>query len=120
MSEADEDFYVYTDYVMIASTALEDLETYPAVYTYPRIVVLKYLGGYSDETGTHVAIPAELKECVVEVATRWLLQIDHDYRTGKNVQELDVGNYRVVMKSQDKMLDDIRRRLERFRCLRYK
>jgi hypothetical protein len=119
LTEADDDFYVYSEYVRIASSVLDDLETYPAPYTSRKIVELKYLGGYSDSTGTHVAIPAELKECVLEVATRWLLKIDHDYRTNRNADSITIGNYTASHKSDEKLLEDIRRRLERFRVMRY-
>jgi hypothetical protein len=119
LSESAEDFYVYSEYVRIAGSVLDELETYGTPYVYSKAVELKYLGGYSDSTGTHVAIPAELKECVLEVATRWLLKIDHDYRTNRNADHIEVGNYIAYQKNDERLLEDIRRRLERFRVMRY-
>ena len=115
LSESNEDFYVYPTYVQIARDVGDSLEQRdPYVpYPYPRYVAITYTGGFSATTGaTHVTIPHELREIVLEVAVRWLLRADQQYRVDKNVQHANVGGVLAIYKSDGELLADLYARLD--------
>ena len=112
LSVDDEDYYVYDNYIHIitAATALE--RRFPLART-PQIVEVVYVGGYSDSgEGTHIAIPAELKEIVLEIAVRWLLKIDEQYRLNKNASKVSIGKYTASFTSALEQMEDLKRRLD--------
>jgi len=121
----DDDYYVYDTYIHIvtAENALE--RRYPLVRT-PQVVEVVYVGGYSDSgTGTHKAIPHELKEIVLEVAVRWLLRIHEQYRMNRLASRVSIGEYTAVFPAFSEqatsgrtrtggIMEDLKRRLDHF------
>ena len=95
LDEDDEDFYVYTRYVAIPSSELKTLESYGRHKRTRKIVTLAYTGGYSDEVGDHTAIPAELKDIVLDVACRWVLKYDENYRRDYGATQVKIGEWSV-------------------------
>ena len=91
LSAANEDYYVYTNYVKLAQASEAGLEAqYPSIVL-PQEIVVSYTGGYSDTTGTHIAIPAELKRAVLKIACVWLMQAHEQWRTWKGAESMSAG-----------------------------
>jgi hypothetical protein len=115
LSESNEDFYVYETYVQLARSveaSLEQRDPY-GTHPWPRYVAVTYTGGFSDSsTGSHYAIPYELKEIVVEVACRWLLRAEQQYRIDKNVDSSVVGGVTAHYKPDMELLADLYARLD--------
>jgi len=74
-----------------------------------------YTGGYSDSgTGTHKAIPYELKEIVLEIAVRWLLRIHEQYRMNRLASSASIGEYSAKFASFADQMEDLKSRLDHF------
>jgi len=93
LSEADEDFYVYTNYIQLAEGREYDLVSRGPRCIYPQAIDLDYTGGYSDADGTHVAIPSALKTGVLRVACIALMQIHEEWREMKGAKKVTIGQY---------------------------
>ena len=117
LDATNDEYYVYTDYIRIAGTVAYDLEAYEPVGEPRQVVKITYVGGYSDDSGTHIAIPSELKEIILEIACRWLLRIDEQYRLNKNISSVSIGEYQAKFQSDRELLADLNRRLEKFKVL---
>lgn len=113
LSESNDEFYVYDNRVRLAKAQEYGLEIHDPYIGIPRGLEVSYTGGYSDADGTHEAIPGELKEIVLEIASRWLLKIDEKYRTDKNVSEVTIGEYSATFLDPDKDMPDLMDRLRR-------
>lgn len=111
------EYYVYSDYIRITGSFIYPLEAYQPVGEPRQAVKITYTGGYSDDSGTHIAIPSELKEIILEIACRWLLRIDEQYRLNKNVSRVSIGEYQAAFQGDIELLADLNRRLEKFRVL---
>ena len=110
----DDDYYVYDNYIHIvtAENALE--RRYPLVRT-SQVFEVVYVGGYSDSgTGTHKAIPYELKEIVLEIAVRWLLRIHEQYRMNRLASSVSIGEYSAKFASFADQMEDLKSRLDHF------
>jgi len=109
LSESDEDFYVYDTYIQLAvssQNAVEQRDPWRPLAR-PQYAVIDYTGGFSDAAGTHVAIPHDLKEIVLEVACRWLLRVEQQRRIDKNVQKITAGEISVTYKPDSELLKDL-------------
>ena len=93
LSESDDDYYVYDRYVAIPAAELSVLESYKRYKRTRKIVALTYVGGYSDAEGTHTAIPEELKAIVLDVACRWVLKYDEQYRRDYGASQVKIGEW---------------------------
>ncbi len=112
-----DEYYVYTNYVRIKRKTPYEIETMGPDWEKPQQVTITYTGGYSDADGTHISIPAELKEIVLETACRWLLRIDEQYRSAKGATDYTVGNVRASFAPPDVEMADLYRRLDRYRVV---
>ena len=116
------DYHVYTDRIELDRDAVKSIESYGPEWNEQRIMTLGYTGGYSDEDGTHIAIPTELKSIVRDLAIRMLLRIEMQ-RGGESrpgVSKLQVGNYSASFSESDSELSDLIRRLRRGKwCMTY-
>jgi len=115
LSETNEDFYVYDTYIQIARSTGDSMEQRDPYgpYPHPRYVAVTYTGGFSNSgTGSHVVIPHELREIVLEVAVRWLLRADQHYRVDKNAQHAHVGGVLAIYKQDSELLADLYARLD--------
>ncbi len=113
LSESNEEFYAYDDYIRIVESDKDDLEPATVRPRYRKYVTLTYTGGFSDSTSGARAIPTELKDVVLEMATRALMKIDQQYRQDGNPKKLQVGEYNVTWKEDDVLFSDLLRRLDR-------
>jgi hypothetical protein len=115
LSGSTNDFYVYPTYIQIArdtEDAIGQRDPY-APYPFPRYVAVTYTGGFSNSaTGTHVVIPHELREIVLEVAVRWFLRAHQQYRVDKNVASSSVGGVSAHYKGDLELLADLYARLD--------
>lgn len=115
LSETNEDYYVYDTYIQIENSVEDSLEQRDPLgpFANPRYVSITYTGGFSASgTGTHVTIPHELREIVLEVAVRWFLRADQHYRIDKNAQHANVGGVLAIYKSDSELLADLYTRLD--------
>lgn len=121
LSESDEEFYVYANFIRIATSTPDDFETRRPLRqgAWPQYVKVSYTGGFSDtESGTHYAIPAGLKEVVLDLACRWLMKIDQRYRSDKNAEQVSIGEYKATWTTltadlPEKEIADLLKRLDR-------
>ncbi len=112
----DDDYYwVYSHYVRLKSYPPECIESRTPRPDYPQAIEIYYRGGYSDDTGDHRPIPADLKEIITEMSARHLLVIDSQYRMDRNAAATHVGQVRATYKSDDELYSDLFRRLDKYR-----
>ena len=97
------DYAVYPSYIRLSSQQGELISTTERYQTDALTVLIKYIGGYSDESsgesGNHIPIPSELKEIVLELACRQLLIIHNAYREVGGAAQFSLGNYSVTFGS---------------------
>jgi len=117
LSATNEDFYTYGDrgYVRLALGREWPLEVRGLTVDIPQAIEITYTGGYSDaSSGTHEAIPTELKNIVLDIACRWLMKIDERYRQMKNATKVTVGEVTAAFPADEEM-PDLLARLQRGR-----
>lgn len=108
----DSDFYWYKKgYLYISTKEPETLESYKRYTRTRQVVAITYTGGYSDtESGTHIDIPMELKDIVLDVACRWTLKYDEQYRRDYGATQAKIGEWSV--KFDETWLNTIYERLQ--------
>jgi hypothetical protein len=113
LSATNDEYYVYDKYIRLGKSREYGLEIRDPYLGIPRGLEISYTGGYSDADGTHKTIPSELKEIILEIASRWLLKIDERYRTDKNASKLTIGEYTAEFPDPEKDMADLINRLYR-------
>jgi len=111
LSYSDGDYYWYKKgYIYINTKEADQLESYRRYVRSRQVAVITYVGGYSDaDSGTHIAIPLELKDIVLDVACRWTLKYDEQYRRGYGASKARIAEWSVEF--DEKWLGTIYERL---------